>query len=796
MLKSYLQIAWRNLRRNRGYAFINIFGLAAGLAITLLIGLWISDELSFDHYHSNHARIAEVMLHQEVTDKAKAQALGGSWVHVNYSISTVLGPTLHKGYDDVFKRTAMISTPYWHLVGCGDKSVSGKGSWAQATFPEIFTFQVIAGTSASLADPSTLLLAQSTAKALFGNENPIGKTIKLDNRLPFVVGGVYADLPYNSSFHEMRFLLPWDHTENRYLNANTDWGDHSAKMYVELADNVSAANATQRIKGLMPSVVPFLHEEFFAYPLDRIYLHGEFKDGRPSGGRIEYVRLFSLIGAFILLLACINFMNLSTARSEQRAKEVGIRKTIGSRRYQLIGQFLGESILTAGIAFTIAVGIAALSLPFFNNLAAKEMVFPWISPTFWASAITFTLLTGLIAGSYPAFYLSAFKPVKVLKGANKAGKSASLPRKILVTTQFTVSLSLIIATIVVFQQLQFAKRRPVGYNREGLIYVPINTPDLDTHYDALHTALFNTGAIANMARSSQPMTLFDNGNDLSWEGQTQEQKQVNYHNVNVTPEFGATVGWTILQGRDFSRGFGTDSNAAILNEAAVRQAGLKQPIGMRVKLFDKFYTVIGVAGNMLTNSPYDPMQPGVFLGDGYTNFITIRLKPGMPVRTALATIEPLFRRLNPASPFNYTFIDEEYAQKFATETRIGTLATVFAGLAILISFLGLFGLASFVAEQRTKEIGVRKVLGAGILNLWALLSGDFVKLILLSMAIAMPLIGIAMHNWLQGYAVHTHLSPWIFIAAGVGVLLVTLCTVSVQSLKAALMNPVKSLRTE
>jgi putative ABC transport system permease protein len=806
MLKSHLILAWRSLRRNRGYAFINILGLAAGLAITLLIGLWIADEYSFDHYHSNHARIVQILRRQIFPQRDNE-------INIGPIVSTLSGPALDQHYNNIIKTTALISIPAWHLLGNGDKNLSTRCIWAQSTFPSIFTFEIIAGSGQSLHDPSTLLLAQSAAKALFGNEDPIGKTIALDNHAPFKVGGVYADQPFNTTWHEIKVLLPWGNQQNAYLRDNTDWEDHSAFCYAELAGNTTAAQATARIKDIPVTPTGHPRQQILAYPLDRMHLYSEFKAGQPSGGRIQFVWLFAIIGGFVLLLACINFMNLSTARSQQRAKEVGIRKTIGSRRSQLIGQFLGESILTAMLAFVLAIALAALSLPFFNQLSAKEMSFPWASPPFWASAIAFTVLTGLIAGSYPAFYLSAFRPVKVLKGAFKAGKSASLPRRILVVTQFSVSLSLIIATIVVYQQIQFAKDRPVGYNREGLLTVHINTPDLADHYEALHTALLNTGVIADMARSSQPTTQFDNGNDLSWSGQTQEQKQVNYHNVNVTPEFGATVGWTILQGRDFSRraspvsfggpastrpdlGYATDSNAAILNEAAVKKAGLKNPIGMRVTLFGKPYTVIGVAGNMLTNSPYDPMEPGVFLGDGYTNFITIRLKPGAPVRTALAAIEPLFHRFNPASPFNYEFNDEEYAQKFTTETRIGSLATVFAGLAILISCLGLFGLASFLAEQRTKEIGVRKVLGASVLNLWALLSGEFVKLVILSMLIAMPLIGIAMHSWLQNYAVHTNIPWWLFGASGAGILLLTLCTVSFQAVRAALVNPVKSLRSE
>jgi ABC-type antimicrobial peptide transport system permease subunit len=789
MLKNYFTLAWRSLRRNRGYAFINIFGLAAGLAITLLIGLWIADELSFDHYHAKHARIAQILRRQVFPNH-------GNEIHIGPIVSTMAGSTLDKDYKDVIHNTTLLSTPFWYLLGNADKNLSIQGCWAQASFPAIFTFQMISGSGRSLDDPSTLLLAQTAAKALFGNEDPVGKTIKIDNRLPFTVGGVYADLPFNTTFHNIQVVLPWGNNQNAYLRDNKDWEDHSALCFAELAGTTTAAQATARIKDIPITPQGHPRQQVLAYPLDKMHLYDEFKDGAPSGGRIQFVWLFATIGAFVLLLACINFMNLSTARSEQRAKEVGIRKTIGSRRYQLIGQFLGESILTAGLAFLLAVAIAALSLPWFNQLAAKQIAFPWANAMFWLSALAFTLLTGLVAGSYPAFYLSAFKPVKVLKGSNKAGKAASLPRKILVITQFSVSLSLIIATIVVFQQIQYAKDRPLGYTNEGLVTVHINTPDLDAHYNALRADLLASNVVANVARSSQPTTLFDNGNDLTWSGQTEEQKQVNYRNVSVTPEFGATVGWTVVQGRDFSRDFATDSSAAILNEQAVKQARLSNPIGLRVSLFGKPYTVIGVVKNMLTNSPYDPVEPGVFVGDGHTNFITMRLKPGTPIRTALSALEPLFHRYNPASPFNYEFNDEAYAQKFAAETRIGSLAAVFSGLAILISCLGLFGLASFVAEQRTKELGVRKVLGAGVLHLWALLSGDFIKLIILSMAISMPLVGMAMHNWLQQYALHTPLSLWIFVAAGAGILILTLATVSFQSLKAALMNPVKSLRSE
>jgi ABC-type antimicrobial peptide transport system permease subunit len=489
-------------------------------------------------------------------------------------------------------------------------------------------------------------------------------------------------------------------------------------------------------------------------------------------------------------------MNLSTARSEKRAREVGIRKTLGSLRTQLISQFLAESLLVAFFAFVLAVGLTVLSLPAFSQVSGKPMTFPWASPIFWALALAITGITGLLAGSYPAFYLSGFRPVRVLKGAFKAGKGASLPRKILVVAQFSISLSLIIGTLVVFRQIQYAKDRPVGYDRTGLINVPINTDSLDRHYESLRNSLLNTGMVAGVANASTSLTAFYANNTMEWQGMTEEQKSIYFRDINVNVDFGPTIGWTVLQGRDFSRDYQTDSAAAIVNEQGARALGLKNPIGKIVRFENKEYTIIGVTKDMISNSPYEQVQPAVFLGQGGHTIDIIRIKPGTPIRTALSAIEAVFKQYNPSSPFIYQFNDDDYAKKFAAETETGNLATAFSGLAILISCLGLFGLASFVAEQRTKEIGVRKVLGARVVNLWALLSGDFLKLVILSCLVSMPLSYFFMSRWLQNYTLHTPLSLWIFVAAGAGILSITLATVSYQALKAALMNPVKSLRTE
>ncbi len=793
MFKNYLLVALRQLRKNRGYSFINIFGLATGMAIALVIGIWATDELSIDQGIPNGDRVVEIMQNQwqkgETSEKTPPR-------YVGTTVSPALNPWLQKEqYRDVFAQTAMTLWAGQHVLVNGDKSIVQTGTSAEYTFPLIFGYRFLNGNAESMRDPNTALISRSTAIALYGTENAVGKTFKYENRRPFTVGGVYANQPANSSLHDVDFFISMANEETSGLRNIDNFENHSCRIFALLAGNVTADQATARIKNICSPYVKFAYENYKVLPFQSLYLH--YDDNNSVGeGRIVYVRMLGIIGIFILLLACINFMNLATARSEKRAKEVGIRKTIGSLRGHLIAQFLGESVLLAFLSFVLAVALAAFTLPWFNQLAGKTMTFPWTNPLFWSLSSLCTLLTGLLAGSYPAFYLSSFRPVKVLKGAFKAGKGASNPRKILVVTQFSISLALVIVTIVVFRQIQFAKDQPLGYDQPGLIAVPDNSNELDAHYEALREALLNTGVVANVANSSTNLNEFYQNDWLEWEGMSEEAKTLTFRDVFVNADFGPTIGWKIIKGRDFSRERLTDSAAAIVNETGASILGFKDPIGKIIKHNGKPYTIIGVAKNMISNSPYYPVQPAIFMGDGGHNVFTIRIKPGQPVRTALAAMEPVFKQFNPASPFIYSFIDEEFQKKFNTESRIGNLATVFSGLAILISCLGLFGLASFVAEQRTREIGVRKVLGARVTGLWALLSGDFLKLVILSCLVSMPLTYFFMSKWLQNYALHTPLSAWIFVIAGAGILSITLATVSYQVLKASLMNPVKSLRTE
>jgi ABC-type antimicrobial peptide transport system permease subunit len=663
---------------------------------------------------------------------------------------------------------------------------------------------MLKGNINALSDPSSILINASLAKTLFGNTDPIGKMIRLDNKDNYKVEGVYEDFPHNTTLNDTKLLLPWKKyitTEKWLKEAATQWNNHSWQAFVQIADHIDINKETEKIKNVVmvhKNAATEGREQAYLWPMNKWRLFSDFKDGKPIKGRIQFIWLFSIIGVFVLMLACINFMNLSTARSEKRAKEVGIRKTVGSVRSQLIRQFLSESVLVAFISFVFSVIFVLLLMHLFNKLADKDISFPWSNIYFWLIALLFTFITGLISGSYPALYLSRFEPIKVLKGTFRVGRFASLPRKVLVVVQFTFSIALIIGTVIVFKQIQFAKNRPVNYRNEGLISIMMSTPDLYGHYAAIRADLLATGVVDNMAESSCPTTgVWSNQIGFNWEGKDPNSLP-SFGTIAVTEDFGKTIGWQIKEGRDFSKDFATDSLAMILNESAVKQVGMKRDIvGQIIQFNDKKYTVVGVVKDMIMESPYKPVTPTVFLYDPtWANVVTVAIKQGAPVKTALSKIETVFKKYNPGAPFDYTFNDEDYAKKFADEQRVGNLATFFTVLAIFISCLGLFGLASFVAEQRKKEIGVRKVLGASTYNLWQMLSKEFALLVIISCFISIPLAWYYLHNWLQQYEYRTTISFWVFIVSGTGALIITLITVSFQAIKAALANPVKSLRTE
>jgi putative ABC transport system permease protein len=795
MIKNYFKTAWRSILKNRVHSFINIAGLSVGMAVAMLIGLWIWDELSFNKYHENYDRIAQVM---------EQKTMNGV-INTSVAVSQPLGPALQKNYGSDFKHIVMASWTDSHFLAVDDKKISYTGDFMSAEGPEMFTLKMLKGKRSGLSDPSSVLLSSSVASALFGNIEPLGQLVKLDNVASFKVAGVYEDLPKNSSLHNIAFIAPWDYyvaSHDWVKKSRDNWNENSFQTYVQLSDNADAQKVSAKIKDIklrnINSGDAKSNPLILLQPMRNWHLYSEFKNGINTGGAIEYVWMFGIIGIFVLVLACINFMNLSTAKSEKRAKEVGIRKAVGSLRTQLVNQFFSESLLTATIAFCVALILAAIALQFFNELSQKNISIPWRNPFFWIACMMFTLFTGTIAGIYPALYLSSFSPVKVLKGTFKAGRAAAIPRRILVTAQFAVSVILIIGTIIVFKQIQFAKNRPVGYNRNLLIALEMSgTDDLEKHFPALESELNASGVITGIAEASSPMTGIHNSrSDLTWK---EKDPNVSYDfaNIRVTSDYGKTTSWQLLAGRDFSSQFLTDSSAVILNEAAVKYMGLTHPLGEIITFKNKDHVVIGIVKDMIMQSPYEPAKQTLFyLGSSDFDDVILRINPAISIHEGLSKIAAICKKYAPSVPFAYNFVDQDYARKFNNEERIGKVASVLALLAIFISCLGLFGMASFMAEQRTKEIGVRKVLGASVLNLWKLLSREFVILVLFAFVIATPLAYYFMHNWLQNYQYRTTLSWWIFAATGVGALMITLITVSFQSVKAAMTNPVRSLRTE
>ena len=796
MIKSFFKIALRNLLKNKGYTFINVAGLASGMAVALLIGLWIWDELTANQYHKNYDRIAQVWQHNLYNGTKSSQV----------SNPYVMAEEIRNNFGSDFKYVLQSTWNFGRILTVGEKKFNKSGMYWEPQVIDMLSIELLKGSPEQvLKDPYSIVLSESLAKVLFDNADPMGQTVRINNKNDVKVTGVYADIPNTSRFYDMTFIMPWELylIESPWIkNMSDPWDSNFTQTWAQLADNADMDQVSAKIINVKYNKVSEddrrYKPEVFLHPMSKWHLYSEFKEGKNVGGRIQFVWLFGIIGVFVLLLACINFMNLSTARSEKRAKEVGIRKSIGSMRSQLINQFFTESIVVALIAFIVSLALVYLTLPMFNEVAAKKIKLLWASPVFWSIGIGFTLLTGIIAGSYPALYLSSFQPVKVLKGTFRAGRLASIPRKVLVVLQFTVSVTLIIGTVVVFRQVEFAKDRPMGYDRNGLINVYLQTKDIHNHFETVRHELISQRAIVEMTEAGSPTTQVWNSNGgFTWAGKD-PALAVDFPNNGVTHEFGKTVGWIFKDGRDFSHEFASDSNAFVINEAAASFLGFKNPVGEILTWNQTNYTIIGVIQDMIIESPYEPVRPSLWHidRDDNANLAILKLNPEMSSHDAVEKVKAVFAHYNPASPFVFEFVDVEYARKFRAEERIGKLATAFAVLAIFISCLGIFGLASFVAEQRTKEIGVRKVMGASVVNLWSMLSKDFVILVGISLLLAMPMAWYSMNSWLQGYEYRTDISGWIFVAAALGALVITLLTVSYHAIKAALMNPVKSLRSE
>ena len=809
MLKNYLKIISRNLWKNKGYSVINMGGLAIGMGVAMLIGLWIYDELSFNRYFKNYDRIGQVLQNRVEHGEKKT----------SFSLPVPCVEELKTHYAGNFKRIIASTQTGENILTAGDTKLSRNGHFIEPGALEMFALRMVRGSWAALDDQQGIILSQSTARALFGDTNPMNKIVKVDTGLNLKVTGVYEDFPQNTRFQDVQFMGSWGYflEKNRWMK-DKKWDNHAIWIFTHLADDADFKTASEAIRLSEQNAIRRMDDmreeaatrpEMWVHPMKDWHLYSDFRNGAVGDGPVKYVWMVGLIGFFVLLLACINFVNLSTARSEKRAREVGVRKAIGSMRMQLIGQFFTESFLVVLLSFLLALIGVVLSLSWFNNLAAKQMVIPWGNIYFWIDCAVFVILTAVLAGGYPAIYLTSFQPVKVLKGSGASlrthfGRFAYTPRQVLVVLQFTISVTLIICTSIVYRQIKFARERPVGYSRDGLVMIPMKTDDFYGKTDVIRTELKNTGMVEEVAESQSPITgVWSSNEGFSWKGMPEGFVET-FATLTVSPEYAKTAGWQFVSGRNFSKALASDTSGFVINESAARLLGVGDPGGMAVSWKSqwmtnnvrKSFTVIGVVKDMVMESPFAPVKPTVFFLFGSPNWINIKLNANVSSATALPAIENAFRKLVPAAPFEYKFADEEYDAKFRTEERIGKLAGFFAVLAVLISCLGLFGLASFTAEQRTKEIGIRKVLGASVAALWRMLSKDFVLLVAVASFIAMPLAWYAMGEWLENYQYRTEMSWWIFVLAGAGALVLTLATVSYQAVRAAWVDPVKSLKTE
>ena len=782
MLKNYFKIAWRNLLKNKVTAVINIGGLSIGLAVAIVIMLWAVDEYNYDKFHAKLPNIYMMM------ENAKQ---GGEFTTYQ-SVPAALAPALKLEIPEV-KYAARVSYPGQQLIKTGDKSLYESGIYAEPEYFTIMTFPAISGDPvATLKEPGSIVITESTAKKLFGNADPIGKIIIHNNLHNLKVGAVIKDVPSNSNF-KFDAVLPFSMYEKDNADGLTKWDYNSLMTWVELKPGADIEKLNKKLSALIQSKKNDLTVELFAYPLAQLGMHGQFKNGKPNGGRIEMIMMLTILGLFVLLVACINFMNLSTARSEHRAREVGVRKSLGASKKSLVLQFLSEAFLMTFIALLFSVLIAKLILPGFNNLTEKNVSFDISNWKIWGCLILTGMITALLSGSYPAFFLSRFQPVKVLKGTITSPKGGSLLRRGLVTFQFVISVFLIIVTIVVYKQVQHAQARPVGYSQENLIELPARG-DMADKFQLLKTELMQLPAVKNISAGSDDITGFGSTvNGFEWPGKTADQ-DFNFSVTRVQYDWAKTIGLKITEGRDFSINYGSDSTACLVNETAVKKMGLKEPV---VGTVIDNHTIVGVVGDFIFNDAFSSPQPLVaYLNTGSMSHFFIRLKDKEKWQSSVSSIEKSVKKINPGYPFEFHLTEEEFQHKFRGIKSGGQFSSIVGVLAIIISCLGLFALSAFVAERRTKEIGVRKVLGATVGDLWFTLSKDFLKPVFLAIIIAVPLGGFAMQKMLLSMEYHIQLSWWMFVLAGVLAITIAIITVSFQGIKAAVANPVKSLRSE
>ncbi len=792
MIKNYFKVAWRNLVRNKAHTFINIAGLSVGLACSLLILLWVQNELDKDGFHKNGKNLYSVYERQFFDHKVTGQ----------YETPGLLASELKKVIPEVkYATSSTTGFEERHTFKVGDKILKIEGAAADSDFFKMFSYPLLQGNAQNaLNNILGIAISKKMAEDFFGSaQTAMGKTIRYDNTKDFIVTAVFDNIGANSS-EKFDYLINWQ----AYLKENPwalNWDNNSPLTYVQLRDDANPALVDKKITRFLANYNKYEKKGVFTQDLslqrfDQKYLHSNFKNGIIDGGRIEYVRLFSIVAIFILLIACINFMNLTTARSVKRAKEIGVRKAIGAVKGVLVGQFIGESLLLTGIAVAISLVLLTALLPVFNQVTQKQIELPFNQPLFWVKLLGITIITGLVSGSYPALFLSSFNPVKVLKGTLKLDSGTVIFRKGLVVFQFVLSIILIIGTIVISKQINYVQSINLGFDRENMVYIPLEG-NLVTNYEVLKNEALKMPGIQSITRTDcTPTNITPSTVGVHWIGKDPTQN-VSFNNASVGYDYISTMKLKMVAGRDFSKDNATDSAGYIVNETALKRIGYTDPIGKPFNQWGKKGVIIGIVKDFHFTSLHEQIKP-LILRYGEKDeggYLLLRTQPGK-TKAALASMETICKQLNPNFQFSYAFSDEEYNKLYDNEQVVSKLSDAFAFLAIFISCLGLLGLAMFTAEQRVKEIGIRKVLGASVGSLFALLSSEFLWLVVIALIIASPIAWYAMNIWLLNFAYHPPIQLWIFALAGGLIILIALATVSLQAIKAALINPIKSLRSE
>lgn len=796
MLKSYIKTAWRNLWKNRAYSFLNIFGLALGITCAGLIFLWGESELTFDH----------VNLKKNTLYQLKVNAPFNESIFTMGSTPRPMAAAIKADIPGIANAARYSDQDERLLFSFDNASLYATGRYTDASLFSMFTFTFLQGdVSNPFPQLHSLVVTQRTAKKFFGtDENAIGKTIRVDNKQNYIITGVVKDMPENSSL-QFEWLAPYDITIEKRSENIDEWGSYGPFTYVELDKNANFATVNNQLKHYIKQKAPAEKSEVFLFPMEQWRLYDEFANGKPTGGgRIAQVRMLSTIAWIILLIACINFMNLATAQSEKRAKEVGVRKVLGSGKKRLVAQFIGEAFMMAAIAAIFSVLFMYISLPAFNTIMQKNLILNIISPNHLIFLITVTGICGLVAGSYPSIYLSSFNPLAVLKGSKIKTHGAALVRKGLVVTQFAVSIVFTISTIVVYAQIQHVKNRPLGFNKNNLIEINPQH-NISAVFPMIKQDLLHTGLIENVALAGH-VTLYGGDTDdrFRWADKPEDQK-ISVAQRHISPEFISTSGMKILEGRDFGGNTLTERGNVIINKSMADLIGKGSAIGKIIQsprgnpdgIFTDM-TVIGVVDNFVYGNIYGQADPMILFckEPEYQSFIYARIKRHANIGQAISKIETVMKKNNPSYPIDFKFVDDQFDQLFKNEALTGQVSTVFALLAILISCLGLFGLSAYIAERKAKEISIRKVLGASVEGIVSLLSMGFLKLVGIACLIGFPCAWWIMHNWLQNYSYRIHVGWWIFLVAGIAAFLIAIITIGFQSVKAAMAAPVKSLRSE